>query len=44
MDLDYSQDFEADASGSQVSLPQDDLPAPLTIEEIAEEQRVDDFC
>ena len=44
VDLDHAQDFEADASGSQVAPLQDDLPAPLTIEEIAEEQRVDDFC
>ena len=29
---------------SPVAPPQDDLPAPLSIEEIAEEQRVDDFC
>ena len=44
VDLDLAQDFEADKSGSQVAPPQYDLPAPLTIEEIAEEQRVDDFC
>ena len=44
VDLDHAQDFESDASGSQVAPPQNDRPAPLTIQEIAEEQRVHDFC
>ena len=42
--LDHAEESEVDTSGSQIAPPQDDLPAPLTIEEIAEEQRVDDFC
>ena len=44
VDLDHTRDFEADESGSQVAPPQDDLRAPLKIEEIAEEQRVDELC
>ena len=44
VDLDRAQDFEADTSGSQIAPRQDDLPARLKIEEIAEEQRVDDVC
>ncbi|CDF40838.1 unnamed protein product [Chondrus crispus] len=43
-DIQRAEDPEAGALDSPVAPPQDDLPAPLTIEEIAEEQRVDDFC
>ena len=43
-DIERIEETEVDASDPQVAPPQDDLPAPLTIEEIAEEERVDDFC
>ena len=43
-DIERVEDTEVGASDPQVAPSQDDLPAPLTIEEIAEEQRVDDFC
>ena len=43
-DIERTDGLEADAPDSPVAPPQDDLPAPLPIEEIAEEQRVDDFC
>ena len=43
-DIEHAQEPGVDASSSQVAPPQDDLPAPLTLEEIAQEQRVDDFC
>ena len=43
-DIERVEDTEIGASDPQVAPPQDDLPAPLTMEEIAEEQRVDDFC
>ena len=44
VDHDRAQNLEANTSGPQVTPRQDDLSAPLTIEEIAEEQREDDFC
>ena len=43
-DIERAEGLEAGAPDSLVAPPQDDLPAPLTIEEIAVEQRVDDFC
>ena len=43
VDLERTEDPELGAPASTVALPQDDLLAPLTLEEIAEEQRVDDF-
>ena len=43
-DIERAEGLEAGAPESPVSPSQDDLRAPLTIEEIAEEQRVDDFC
>ncbi|CDF34348.1 unnamed protein product [Chondrus crispus] len=43
-DIQRAKDPEAGALDSPVAPPQDDLPAPLTIEEIAAEQRVDDLC
>ena len=43
-DIERVEDTEAHASEAQVAPPQDDLPAPPTMEEIAEGQRVDDFC
>ena len=43
-DIERVEYTEADASDFQVAPRQEDLPAPLTTEEIAEEQRVDDFC
>ena len=42
--MERAEDSEAGGPNSSVAPPQDDLPAPLTIEKIAEEQRVDDFC
>ena len=44
VDIERAEATELDAPASPVAPQQDDLPAPLTIEEIAEEQRVDDFC
>ena len=44
VDIESAQEPWVAASGSQVLPPQDDLLAPLTLEEIAEEQRVDYFC
>ena len=43
-DIERAEGPEAGVLDSPVAPPQDDLPAPLTIEEIAEEQRLDDFC
>ena len=43
-DIERVEETEVGASDPQVAPPQDDLPAPLTIEEIAEEKRVDEFC
>ena len=43
VDIERTQDQEVCAPDSQVAPRQDDLPEPFTIEEIAEEQRVDDF-
>ena len=43
-DIERVEDAEGNGSDAQVASPQDDLRAPLTIEEIAEEQRVEDFC
>ena len=42
--IERAEATELDVPASPVAPPQDDLPAPLTIEKIAEEQRVDDFC
>ena len=44
VDIERAEDPEDGAATSTVASPQDDFPAPLTIEEIAEDQRVDDFC
>ena len=43
VDIERTQEPGVAVSGSQVAPPQDDLPAPLTLDEIAEEQRVDYF-
>ena len=43
-DLENAEGPEVGTPASTVAPPQDNLPAPLTIEDIAEEQRVDDFC
>ena len=43
-DIKRAQEPGIDASSSLVAPPQDDLPAPLTLEQIAKEQCVDDFC
>ena len=44
VDLEHGDDRGVDALTSTVAPPQDHLPASLTIEEIAEEQRVDKLC
>ena len=44
VDIERAQEPGVDASGSQVCPLQDYLPSALPLEEIAEEQRVDDFC
>ncbi|CDF38002.1 unnamed protein product [Chondrus crispus] len=44
VDIERAEQPEVGAPASAVAPPQDDLLAPLTLEEIAEEQRVDDFC
>ena len=43
-DIERAEGPEASAPDSPVAPPQEGLPVPLTIEEIAEEQRVDYFC
>ena len=43
-DIECAASPEVGAPDSPVAPLQDDLPAPLTIEEIAEDQRVDEFC
>ena len=43
-DIERAEDPKAGTSDAPVAPPQDDLPAPLSLEENAEEQRVDDFC
>ena len=43
-DIERVEETEVGASDPQVAPPQDDLPSPLKIEEIAEEQRVYEFC
>ena len=42
-ELERAEEPEVSTPASTVGPPQEDIPAPLTIEEIAEEQRVDDF-
>ena len=44
VDIERAQEPGIDSLRSQVAPPQEDLPGPLNMEEIAEEQRVDDFC
>ena len=43
-DIERVEDTEVGASDPQVAPPQDGLPDPLTIEDIAKEHHVDDFC
>ena len=44
VDLERAEEPEVGAPASTVAPLQEDLLAPLTLEEITEEQRGDDFC